>query len=99
MARLLPAAPARLADLGCGTGSLSVLLAEAAYVVTAVDLSTKMIAIAEDKAAAAAVEINFQLGDVADPELPVSSFDVVLSRHVLWALPEPGVALRRWLRL
>src|SRR4051794_10236177 len=99
MTRLLPAAPARVADLGCGTGSLSVLLAEAGYVVTAVDLSPKMIAIAEDKAATAAVEISFRLGDVADPELPVGSFDVVLSRHVLWALPEPGVALRRWLRL
>ena len=99
MTRLLPEAPARIADLGCGTGSLSVLLAEQGYVVTAVDLSPKMIAIAENKAATAGAEIDFRLGDAADPDLPCGSFDVVLSRHVLWALPEPGVALRRWLRL
>src|SRR5204863_5158235 len=85
--RLLPEAPARVADLGCGTGSLSVLLAEQGYVVTAVDLSPKMIAIAQNKAAIAAVEVDFRLGDVTDPDLPFRSFDAVLSRHVLWALP------------
>ena len=27
----------------------------------------------------------------------VPGFDVVLSRHVLWALPDPSAALDRWL--
>jgi SAM-dependent methyltransferase len=99
MRRLLPEAPARVADLGCGTGSLSVLLAEHGYVVTGLDFSPKMIAAAETKAAAAGVEVDFRLGDAADPDLPFASFDVVLSRHVLWALAEPDLALGRWLRL
>jgi 2-polyprenyl-3-methyl-5-hydroxy-6-metoxy-1,4-benzoquinol methylase len=99
MTRLLPEAPARVADLGSGTGSLSVLLASQGYEVTAVDLSPGMIAAAQHKAATAGVEIDFRLGDAANPELASRSFDVVLCRHVLWALPDPGAALRRWRQL
>ena len=33
------------------------------------------------------------------PTLPGGSFDVVLVRHVLWAMPNPGEALTAWLRL
>lgn len=99
MQRLLPVPPARVADLGCGTGSLSVLLAERGHHVTGVDLSPKMIALAEKKARAAGVAVEFCIGDAADPRLPAGSFDVVLSRHVFWALADPGAAFRRWLRL
>lgn len=99
MQQLLPGAPARVADLGCGTGSLSVLLAERGYRVTAVDLSPKMVALAEEKARAAGVAVDFGVDDAADPRLPAGSFDIVLSRHVIWALPDPGVAFRRWLQL
>lgn len=49
--RLLPAAPADVADLGCGTGSLSVLLAEAGYRVRGVDVAGEMVAAARTKAA------------------------------------------------
>jgi ubiquinone/menaquinone biosynthesis C-methylase UbiE len=97
--RLLPAPPARLVDLGCGTGSLSVLLAQRGYGVTAVDVSPKMLAAAQDKARAGGVVVDFQLGNAAEPKLPPRSFDVVLSRHLLWALPDPGNAFQRWVRL
>lgn len=99
MGRLLPEAPARVADLGCGTGSLSVLLAERGYAVSAVDFSPKMLAVAQGKARDAGVVVDFALGDAADPELPSGSFDVVLCRHVIWALQDPGEVLGRWLRL
>src|SRR6478736_3596059 len=36
---VLPPAPARIADLGCGTGTLSLLLADAGFTVDGVDLS------------------------------------------------------------
>nr|WP_189257424.1 methyltransferase domain-containing protein [Lentzea flava] len=29
----------------------------------------------------------------------MASADVVLARHVLWALPEPAAALKAWVRL
>ena len=96
----LPPATARVADLGCGTGTLSVLLAEQGYAVSGVDLSPEMVARARAKAAAApGTDAGFAVGDAADPPLPDGSFDVVLSRHVLWALPDPAAGLARWVDL
>ncbi len=93
----LPPAPARVADLGCGTGTLAVLLAESGYVVSGLDLAPEMIARAEAKGAG--LSASFTVGDAADPDLPAGSYDVVLSRHVLWALPDPAAGLARWIDL
>jgi SAM-dependent methyltransferase len=91
----LPPAPARVADLGCGTGTLSVLLAQEGYDVHGLDLSPEMVRRARAKSADVA-GTSFAVGDAAAPDLPAGCFDVVLSRHVLWALPEPAAGLRRW---
>jgi ubiquinone/menaquinone biosynthesis C-methylase UbiE len=93
--RLLPAPPARVADLGCGTGSLSVLMAEAGHHVSGIDLSERMVAAARAKAP----DIEFGQGDASHPPYEAGSLDVVLTRHVLWALPDPADALARWTRL
>jgi SAM-dependent methyltransferase len=97
----LPPAPARVADLGCGTGTLSVLLGEHGYTVHGIDLSDKMVAAARAKAGAGGLsaDVTFDQGDASDPALEASGFDVVLSRHALWALPDPSAALRRWIGL
>jgi SAM-dependent methyltransferase len=95
----LPPAPAAVADLGCGTGSLSVLLAAEGYAVTGLDFAPEMIRAARAKARAAGVSARFVLSDAAAPTLPPASFDVVLARHVLWAMPDTGRALAAWLRL
>lgn len=100
-ALLLPLVPpaSRVADLGAGTGSLSVLLAQAGHRVTGVDLAPRMVAAARAKAVAAGVPATFAVADAAAPPLPEATFDVVLVRHVLWALPDPDDAVRRWVRL
>jgi SAM-dependent methyltransferase len=94
----LPPAPARVADLGCGTGTLSVLLAAEGYAVDGVDLSPAMVERAVEKAGGRA-GVAFVVADAADPPLAAAAYDVVLCRHVLWALPEPSTALRRWAEL
>ena len=96
---VLPPAPARIADLGCGTGSLSVLLAREGYAVDGLDLSPEMVARARTKADAAGVSVDLTVGDAQAPGLPPASYDVVLSRHVLWAMDDPALALERWLAL
>lgn len=92
----LPAAPSDVLDLGCGTGSLSLLAAEQGHRVTAVDRSEPMLALAREKLAGTGARVL--VGDAAAP--PVTGrFDAVLVRHVLWALPDPAGALRTWARL
>ena len=95
----LPPAPAAIADLGCGTGTLSVLLAAEGYAVTGLDFAPEMVRTARAKARASGVSARFELSDATAPTLPAASFDVVLARHVLWAMPDTGDALEAWLRL
>ncbi len=94
----LPPAPARLADLGCGTGTLSLLLAEEGYRVDGVDFSPAMVERARAKLSGVA-QATVTEGDAYEPPLPASSYDAVLCRHVLWAMPDPATALGRWLDL
>ncbi|MCP2244194.1 class I SAM-dependent methyltransferase [Lentzea aerocolonigenes] len=96
---LVPKPRASVADLGCGTGSLSVLLAEAGHVVCGLDFSARMVGAAQAKAASAGVTATFATGDAAHPPYLAASFDVVMARHVLWALPDPAAAVREWVRL
>ncbi|SED10385.1 Methyltransferase domain-containing protein [Streptomyces sp. 3213] len=90
----LPAAAADVLDLGCGTGSLSLLAAEQGHRVTGVDLSPAMIDLARAKLAGR--DAVFLLGDAAAPPVGEQRYDVVLVRHVLWALPDPARVLRHW---
>jgi SAM-dependent methyltransferase len=92
----VPPAPARVADLGCGTGTLTLLLAAKGYVVDGVDFSPEMVRLARAKAGHVA---TFHEADAAAPPLDPATYDVVLSRHVLWAMPSPAAALDRWTAL
>jgi SAM-dependent methyltransferase len=89
---VLPPAPARIADLGCGTGTLTRLLADEGYVVDGLDFSPKMI----DRAREKVPDATFVVGDAALPPLEPGAYDAVLSRHVLWAMPDPEAAFGRW---
>ncbi|MEV4612061.1 class I SAM-dependent methyltransferase [Kitasatospora sp. NPDC049258] len=99
-ARLLaawaPAAPADVLDVGCGTGSLSLLLAGSGHRVTGVDLAPRMVERARGKLAAAGLAGRFLVGDAAAPPTGEERFDLVLCRHLVWTLPDPRLALRAW---
>ena len=97
----LPQAPAAIADIGCGTGTLSVLLGAEGYAVTGLDFAPAMVRAARAKARAADVTARFVLSDAAAPTLPPGSCDMVLARHVLRAMPDSdlALALAGWLRL
>ena len=91
---LLPPAPARVLDVGAGTGFLSLLLAGLGYEVTALDLAPAMLAQLAHKADAAGLKLTTLEGDATSP--PREDFDAVVQRHLLWTLPDPSAALEAW---
>ncbi|MGW5134290.1 class I SAM-dependent methyltransferase [Streptomyces sp. NPDC004135] len=90
----LPRRPGDVLDVGCGTGSLSLLAAEQGHRVTGVDLSPVMVRLAREKLAGR--DAVFLIGDAAAPPVGEQRFDAVLVRHVLWTLPDPARVLRHW---
>lgn len=95
----LPMNNAKLLDIGCGTGSLSLVFAELGCKVTGIDFSPEMIAAAEAKAKNADQSIQFHVMDGAFPQFPAQQFDVIVCRHLLWMLPEADQVLQRWVQL
>ena len=92
----LPEPPATVLDLGCGTGSLSLLATEAGHRVRGVDLSPAMVAAATRKCAGR--DAVFVVADAGAPPF-FGPVDAVLARHLVWTLPDPGAALARWVGL
>ncbi|MEU9305261.1 class I SAM-dependent methyltransferase [Streptomyces sp. NPDC048269] len=92
----LPSGPADVLDVGCGTGSLSELVATAGHRVTGVDLAPRMVERARSKLAGAGLPGRFLIGDAALPPTGEERFDVLLSRHLVWTLPDPQAALSEW---
>ncbi|WP_316978935.1 class I SAM-dependent methyltransferase [Shumkonia mesophila] len=89
----------RVLDVGCGTGFLSLLLADLGCTVTGVDLAPDMLARARAKAEAARLSITFRDGDAESPPFGPETFDLIVCRHVVWTLPDPEAAFRNWHRI
>lgn len=92
--RFLPEPPARVLDVGAGTGALSLTASELGYEVTALDLSAQMLAKAKEKAGSRGHEVTFVHARADEP--PSGPFDAVMERHVTWTLPDPVAAMRAW---
>jgi ubiquinone/menaquinone biosynthesis C-methylase UbiE len=86
-------------DAGCGTGFLSFELAGSGHRVTGIDFAPAMLAEARRKAAERGVSIRFEEGDAEQLPFVSGSFDLVVSRHVLWTLPHPEAAIDEWIRV
>ena len=86
-------------DVGCGTGFLSFELAGRRHRVTGIDFAPQMLAEAKNKAAAQRVSVRFEDGDAEALRFPDASFDLVMTRHVLWTLPHPEAAIDEWMRV
>jgi len=94
LSRLPGSAPRRIADLGCGPGYTTRLLAEAfpnAHIL-GLDNSAAYI---EQARRAAAPGVEFHLADARTP-LPGAPFDLIYCRYLLTHLPCATDALARW---
>jgi ubiquinone/menaquinone biosynthesis C-methylase UbiE len=86
-------------DVGCGTGFLSFELAASGHRVIGIDFAASMLEEARRKATESGVPIRFEQGDAENLPFGACSFDLVVSRHVLWTLPHPGAAVAEWVRV
>lgn len=99
LGRFCGTVPAKVADVGCGTGFLAFLYAELGHEVVGIDLAPEMIAIARRKAREQGLPVRFEVGDAEGAAGLEGSFDLVVARHLMWTLPEPDRAVREWLRM
>ena len=86
-------------DIGTGPGTMALLWAELGFSVSGFDFSPPMIETARHRAAEKGLEIDFVEGDAEDPPFADKRFDVISSRFVLFTLPHPGYAVRRWVEM
>jgi 2-polyprenyl-3-methyl-5-hydroxy-6-metoxy-1,4-benzoquinol methylase len=96
LSRQLPPPPARVLDVGAGTGSLSLPLARLGYQVTALDLSLGMLERLRLRAADEGLGIEIVEGRAESP--PQLPFDAVIERLLLWTLPHPEATVAAWRR-
>ncbi len=85
----------RIADIGCGTGEITVRLA-ASYSrseVVGVDLLEELVDHARRRHAALAPRVRFEQGDAFELGLPSAYFDLVVCRHMTQLVPEPEKVL------
>ena len=84
----------RYADLGVGDGLLTLMLAEVAEVVTAVDISTEMLSQLGARAKSQGItNLETVEGELEDLPLPDSSHDVVVMSQALHHAQDPVKAL------
>jgi SAM-dependent methyltransferase len=94
-----PGGPIDALDAGCGTGFLSLELAARGHRVSGIDFAPAMLAEARRKSAAQGRSIRFEEADAEQLPFDPGSFDLVISRHVLWTLPHPEAAIDEWIRV
>ncbi len=85
-----------LFEFGCGTGSTAIALASSVKHIQAIDVSSKMIEIAQGKADAENIEnVTFECSSIDELSLPDGSLDVVLGHNVLHLLADKEEAIAR----
>ncbi|MBC2694894.1 MAG: methyltransferase domain-containing protein [Desulfobacteraceae bacterium] len=89
----------RALDVGTGTGQFALYLAGSGFVVTGIDLAENMIFYAKQNAGKHELDIDFQIGDAERLVFEDNTFDVVVSRNLLWTLPNPQKAIFEWRRV
>lgn len=86
----------KVLDVGTGTGALALMLSEMGHKAIGIDISERMLKRANEKAQTSKLRVEFKVGDAEDPPFEHESFDAIVSRHLLWTLPNPEKAVKVW---
>jgi SAM-dependent methyltransferase len=87
----------RVADVGCGVGTVTAMLAQLVGPgghVVGIDRCAAQLARARERLATGGMVARFVEASATDTGLPPGSFDLVYCRFLLLHLPDPGRALR-----
>jgi len=83
-------------DYGCGTGTASCQFSSQVKEIHAIDISSKMIEIAKEKAAVSKIEnVRFEQSDIFDKKYSDESYNVILAFNMLHTVTNPRDAMRR----
>ncbi|MFC4783434.1 class I SAM-dependent methyltransferase [Nocardioides sp. MAHUQ-72] len=97
---LAPRPGERALDIGAGRGAATLRLAERVGPgghVDALDVSPAMVELLGREVADRGLrQVSVGLGDATDPRPPLPAYDLVAASLVLFFLPDPVAALRRW---
>jgi len=80
-------APLRVADIGCGAGAFSAVMAQAGCIVEGIDINAALVHIAGERAMAANLPIVFHSGSAESLPWPDASFDIVAMPELLEHVP------------
>ncbi len=84
----------RILDIGCGSGTISLYLANKGYKVRGIDISKKAIQACKDSAKNLNIEnVEFEMCEFPK-EIPTGKYDLVFFSEVIEHLPNDGLALR-----
>ncbi|MDP9837172.1 ubiquinone/menaquinone biosynthesis C-methylase UbiE [Neorhizobium huautlense] len=86
-------------DLASGTAVISHLMDDAGFKVTGLDWSETMLALARAKAKQRGRDISFRVADAENTMEPDASYDVIVTRHLVWTLVDPTAAFTEWMRV
>lgn len=90
---------ARLLDIACGTGNLSIPAAQAGAIVTGVDIAPNLLSTARTRAQAEGLEVWFNEGDAEDLPYADAAFDEVVTMFGAMFAPQPQLVAAEMARV
>ncbi len=91
--------PLRILDVGTGPGFFPMLLGHMNHSITAVDYTESMLNAARDNCKKSNVNVTLLQMDAQNLEFDDESFDLVISRNLVWDLEYPIKAYKEWMRV
>lgn len=89
----------KILEIGCGTGLYTVWLAAEGYDLTAVDVSSKMMAFAQEKIKKMGKQVKWVQADITEILDDLESYDGILSMTAFEFIDEPEKVLQRLFNL
>ncbi|SFA89910.1 Methyltransferase domain-containing protein [Acetitomaculum ruminis DSM 5522] len=84
-------------DVGCGPGFLTIMLNRLGHNVKPIDAAIGMVEKANANFKAEGIDVTAKVEDaVLLPEEEINSYDLIISRDVVWTLYDPEEAFQRW---